>query len=67
MSNSPHPETEAILAVLDDDTETLNEILAGMLPEELVTLRRGAFRLSIWIDNEISRRQMAGTWLETPV
>lgn len=45
MSETPYTETEALLAVMNDDDERLAELLAGMLSVELATLRNQAFRL----------------------
>ena len=47
MSEFPYPfsETEAFLAVLRDDYETLASILDDMVPSELKALIQGAERL----------------------
>lgn len=44
-AETPYAETEAFLAVMNQDDERLAELLADMLPGELFTLREQAYRL----------------------
>lgn len=45
MSQTPFIETEALLAVMDDDEDRSRELLATMLPNELARFERQVDRL----------------------
>lgn len=50
MPETPYVETEALLAVMNEDDERLFNVLDRMLPNELATLRDQALELVSAID-----------------
>jgi hypothetical protein len=56
-NETPYTETEALLAVLNDDSDRLAELLDEMLPNELAALRDQAGKLSLAASTSLYRRQ----------
>ena len=55
-SKTPFAETNALLAILEDDESSLQKILGSMSERELVVLARNALDLSHACGREVARR-----------
>lgn len=58
MTETPYTETEALLAVMNDDWDRCVELLAGMLPGELRRFEDQAYRLHQLIGSYGRQRRM---------
>ena len=58
MTETPYTETEALLAVMNDDWDRCVELLAGMLPGELIRFEEQAYRLHQLISSYGRQRRM---------